>query len=320
MTRNGPEPADDGADALRRLLTRLATPLDTYDGDAPPARVHVGRLPGDLPVEVPLPEGSTVLGSVERGLPRGRRTVEILLDVAPPAERAREDYRRKLLNAGWDEDTSSPGRSGFNPRGLPLAFRAAYRFPRLRRRMGLDRQEIPPLFRLGSRGPKLTVLTQDHGDDPTDVRLRLILNHRDPWLHHDAAWNAIPTLYYPPGTRDRPEIENIGVLWQPPDARELGGGGGREPDGAHSYVILKTDLDLASLASYYSAQLEAAGWRRVDEGLDGPQAWSAWTFTHEGAPWSGAFSALRLFGTEGRHLLQVYAARTPNATRTTGRA
>lgn len=322
MDRNATEPADDNADALRKLLTRLATPLDVYDGDATPPRIHVGRLPEYLPVEVPLPEGSSVIGSVEHELSRGCRSVEILLDASPPVERAREDYRRKLRASGWEEDIDQPGRSGFNPRGLPMFFRAAYRFPRLRRRLGLDRPGLPPFFRLGARGPKLTVMTQDHGDAPTDVRLRLILNHRDPWLRHDAAWPAIPTLYYPPDARGRPEIQDTVVLLQPPDAHDLGGGSGsREPDGAHSYVILRTGLDLTSLTAHYRAQLERVGWRLADQGLDGPQAWSAWTFTHEnGEPWTGTFSALRLLGTEGRYLLQVYAGRTADATQATEQA
>lgn len=191
-----------------------------------------------------------------------------------------------------------------------MLFRAAYRFPRLRRRLGLDSQDIPLIFRLGARGLKLTVLTQDHGDAPTDVRLDLMLNNRDPWLRHDAAWTAIPTLYYPPDYLGRPEVQNTSVLWQPPDVQRLSGGGGsREPDGAHSHVVLRTGMDLASLAAHYSAQLEGAGWLRTDGGQDGPQAWSAWTFTHKEEPWTGAFSALRLPGAEGRYLLQVCAGR-----------
>lgn len=145
------------------------------------------------------------------------------------------------------------------------------------------------------------------------MRLHLILNHRDPWLRHDDAWIAIPTLYYPPDSRGRPEIQHIGVLWQPYDVREIGGGrGSRGPNGAHSYVVLQTGVDLASLASHHATQLEEAGWRRADEGLDGPQAWSAWTFDHQGEPWAGTFSALRLLGTDGRYLLQVYAVRAPD--------
>jgi hypothetical protein len=272
-----------------------------------------------MPVEVPIPEGATVVGCAAHKPPRGGRFVQIVLDAALPAERLLEAYRRQLLSAGWSEDADWPGHSGFVPRGLPLFFRLVRRFPRLRRRFRLDRQEIPPFFRLGARAPKLWFVAQDRKGVPTDVRLNLVIKQRDPWLRHDIAWTVIPRLSSPPDTRRSREHCVTDVLHPPPDAagRPRGGGGPYEPDGAYSYATLETGLDLTSLSSHYAAQLEDTGWTRAEEGQSGPQAWSTWTLRDQkDRPWTGAFTALRLSkGPEGapsRYLLQINAYLTPH--------
>ena len=310
-TGNGDEPA------LRELAARLLAP--PYPSDLPAAKsekpeLFVGHLPDNLPVEVPIPDGATVVGSAVHKPPRGGRFVEIVLDAAPPAERFRDAYRRHLLAAGWSEEDDWPVSRGFAPRGLPLFFRLARRFPRLRRRFRLNRQEIPPIFRLGARDPKLTFMAADRPGAPSDARISLLVAQREPWLHSDIAWTIIPRLSSPPDVTGRPEVARTNVLHPPPDAtgKPWGGGNPYEPDGAYSYATLRVGLDLAALADHYTAQLEDAGWTRTDGGQSGPQAWSAWTLSDEkGRPWAGTLTALRLSRTPEeapvRYLLQIHA-------------
>jgi len=302
----------------------LATP-NPHDQTITPPRILAGRLPEDLPVEIPLPDGTVVVGSMERDMFRKNgRMFQIVLDADVPAEQFRETYRQLLLTSGWNEDQERPGRSGFVPRRLPMLFRVSQRFPRLRSRLGLDRPELPALlrvgFRLGPRGPKLAVYFRDRPNAPTDVHLILFAGQREAWVRHDLIRNVIPSLYSPPGIRERYEDERTGVLAPPVGARQVrgnwGGGGRRrwEPDGAYSYVALESDSDLATIAVHYAAQFEEAGWTCMDGGQNGPQAWSTWTFTDgKGRPWTGAFTALRLpeapEGAPSRHLLQVHAGR-----------
>jgi hypothetical protein len=309
---SGPHPED--AAALRELARRLATPPDPHE-EVSETQVLVGRLPENLPARPPLPEGAAVLGSVERALSHGRRSVEVMLDSPSSAETFRGDYRRQLLAAGWQEADDWPGRGGFNPRGLPLLFRAAYRFPSLRRAMGMERKNFPAPYRLGAKGPKLMVTAQDRSGAPTDVRLHLIFGRRDPWLRHDGAWTAVPTLYPPPNVRGRPAVQDIGVLHPPRGAERLSGGGGgpMEPDGAYSYAVIRTEVGLEELAAHYAAQLQEAGWSRTGGGGSGPQVWNTWTFEHEQDHWSGTFSVLRLGGEGDRYSLQIHATRTKRA-------
>jgi len=256
---------------------------------------------------------------VTRDLPRSRWDAEIVLDVALPAEWFREDYRRQLLAADWDEDETF-GRRGFVPPGLPGLFHhTASRSSRLRRFLRGRVPSLPNLFPIifRSGGSKLMVYAHDRLDAPTDVRLHLFTSRCGPWTKHEPALEILPGLVPPSGARGRREVSNFGVLAPPHDARRPGGnfaGSGRpESDAAYSYVALETGLDLTALADHYAAQLERAGWSRTSEGQDGPQAWIAWTFTDgKSDSWTGTFTALRLPATPARYLLQINAVRTPN--------
>ncbi|MGI8910960.1 MAG: hypothetical protein ACR2JR_10475 [Rubrobacteraceae bacterium] len=313
---------DENRGALRKLAARLLTAQNIQDEQAAaPPRIFVGRLPEDLPVEVPISDGADVVGGVARDLSRGRRDAEIVLDAALSAERFREDYRRQLLAAGWDEDTELFGLRSFVPPGLPGLFHlAASRSGRLRRFLRGRVPGLPGLFPVVFRsgGYKLMVSAHDRPDAPTDVRLHLFTSRRGPWTGDEPALEILPSLVPPSDARRRRrEISNFGVLAPPHDARRPGGnfgGSGRpENDAAYSYIALETGLDLTALTAHYAAQLERAGWSRVEEGHAGPQAWSAWTFTGgDGNLWTGTFTALRLPATPARYLLQINAVRTSN--------
>ena len=317
MKQNEPNPNDP---ALRKLTERLLAPPDPNgENVAEPPRLYPGGLPDGLPAELPMPDGATLIGGSTQNLGRGRWMIEIVLDAEQPAERFREDYRRQLFAAGWQEDQDwlGPGRRGFVPSGLPGLFvRAAHRSPRLGRRLrgrvpGLPNL-FPDLMRLGEDGPGLMVTAADRHNAPTDVRLRILYGRRSPRGHHDPAWETIPSLVPPPGTRGRQDEGHDGLLHPPRDARGLpGGGGGRwDSDGAYSTATIQTDLDLAAVHEHYACGLEEAGWLLVDRGECGPQAWSTWRFTDgHGEPWNGTFSALRLPGPPTRYLLQVHAGR-----------
>jgi hypothetical protein len=317
----GPESSElhsDGAVPLE-LARRLLTSHYPYaTADACP-RILVGRLPVDPPFEVPIQDGFTLLGSAVSEASRGRPMVEVVLDTELPAERVREVYRELLISHGWSEDHRAVEPGGFarGPRGFLMALgRVVPRHLRARRPIS-DVPGLSALFR-DDRRQTLLVSADERGGASTDVRLSLIKG-RNPFRFSrradPEAWFVIPTLTPPPRARGIDERQVMGVLAPPFDARQTGGnygGEGREPDGAYSFAAIETDLDLAAVARHYAAQLEARGWSRTNEGISGPQAWSTWTFEDaHGEPWTGAFTALRLPDSPGRHLLHLRADLRP---------
>ena len=91
--------------ALSELAERLLAPPDPGEAlKSRPPRLYPGRLPDGLPIELPMPDGATLVGSSTQDLGWGRWISEVVLDIDLPAERFREGYRRQLFAAGWRED------------------------------------------------------------------------------------------------------------------------------------------------------------------------------------------------------------------------
>ena len=123
----------------RRLLSSSYGP-----GSVDEIQILPDRLPGDLPIDLPLPDRTTIIGS----LVRGDQGAQIVLDVAQPAEAILAFYRSRLEPAGWHE-VAFPMRPG----GFGGATAAT--------------------FCQSARGPSLSVTALEMGDAPTDVRLNL---------------------------------------------------------------------------------------------------------------------------------------------------
>ena len=139
------------------------------------------------------------------------------------------------------------------------------------------------LFCKSDRGPALFVRARDRKCVPTDVRLSLVPNERyspcSPGGHepHMLFESILPPLAPPPGARLFSRI------------------GGGSDDVVESNATLHTDLDLVAIGTHYVAHLKDAGWSLLNEGGDGPQTWSTWSFYDEtGQPWNGVSTALRL--------------------------
>ncbi len=59
----------EGVEAWRKLALRLLTTRNAELSRGGPPRLFVGRLPDDLPVEVPVPDGFTVVGGLMANKP-----------------------------------------------------------------------------------------------------------------------------------------------------------------------------------------------------------------------------------------------------------
>ncbi len=249
---------------LRELALRLAAAPSPY---MPPAerepQLFIGHLPPNLPIELPLPEDSRIVGSVV-----SRATV-IYLDVDLPTNAVLDFYRERMMAAGWSEP-QIPGmrHGGFVPAFFPLAHRV--------------------LLCKGEQGPSLTVIAYGAPGKPTDVRVELNTYEENPEQSPCAQqrrmrermgpqiWDIFPPLVPPSGAQQQPQ----------------GGGGGG--DRWYTSAALQTDLALGDIRVHYEAQLQDAKWTRTASGESGPAAWSTWTFADEEAEtWRALFFILR---------------------------
>ena len=80
-------------------VRELALRLTNYPGYRPARdpQLLVGQLPSTFPTEIPLPEGSRVVGS----LVQSEEFLEIVLDTPLSAVQVFAFYRERMLAAGW---------------------------------------------------------------------------------------------------------------------------------------------------------------------------------------------------------------------------
>ncbi|GAC1463338.1 MAG: hypothetical protein PVSMB7_04850 [Chloroflexota bacterium] len=273
--REGPMPESDDdlarldADvrALRALVPRVLT---RGSSRIPDLQLLVRQLPPDLRFDLPLPPGSTILGSIVVG-----EYSMVYLDSDTAPDNILSFYRERFHAMGWNlTERLEPMRS-------PTGFTSA----------PSDHQELRAGH--GDSGPEVTVLVVGPDAGPTDLQLTISprrspdrpSTERGPRLH-----SGLPPLVAPRGSSYYPQ----------------GGGGG--PESIYSAAHVETELDLESLTASYEHQLGQSGWIRRDSGHSGPLTWSRWSVsTEDEAERTGIFFAWRQGeGNRPRYFLYVH--------------
>ncbi len=257
------------------LLYELALRLTTFYGDpnVNNPRLLVGTLPPNLSGDIPMPEGSRILGS----LIRSPEFIDIELDCALSPEDVLQFYRGRLLPDGWSElESMRPPNTGFVTSHM----------------FALQNLIV---FCHGSNGPAFTVSAHPGKQERTEVRLNLNAGEHTPCGQqnrrqrmHRGMHDLIPTLIPPQG------------------AKQQGGGGSGGTGSWYTSATLQTGMDIPELAGHYHTQLVKGGWKMNGVGQDGPLAWSTWVFKdEENEPWHGLFFILKTPGKDDQYILEA---------------
>ncbi|NJL80970.1 MAG: hypothetical protein HC917_23235 [Richelia sp. SM2_1_7] len=89
---------------LRKFVERM---LSIYGGDT---KVIVGKLPEKMPVELPIPSASQILGSTvsEKG------NIQVVLDASGTVEQVTDFYKNQLQKSGWEQPNKNPDIDNFS--------------------------------------------------------------------------------------------------------------------------------------------------------------------------------------------------------------
>lgn len=252
----------------RSLALRLLTPAFWSDADPQQMQLLVGQAPDAWPADIPLPDHSRIVGS----LMRNPRMIEVVIDSDLDPAAVLQFYRDRLGATGWTAPHTRRHTGGFMH--------------------GYNRPRQAALFCRSKRGPSLEVSAARAKDESTDVRLHLLTDPQ----------------HSPCGQMDhaRDTFELIPMLLPPTGSHQQGGGGGGGSDRVYSSATLESDLDLPTIMAHYVEQLTAADWTTVAQGIDGPMAWSTWTWQdQEGEPWQGLFFVMQ-WGAANNYFMEIH--------------
>ncbi|HKZ69912.1 MAG TPA: hypothetical protein VJL59_08180 [Anaerolineales bacterium] len=242
-----------GDERLRELATRLLTPRafsveDMASYQTP--QLIVGGLPDGLPLDLPMPDDATLLGSMtQRSAWEG---VTVALDVSLPKESVAEFYTQEF------------GKQGFAVWERP--------FP----------SEPPP----GTAGVTLCrrdnwaevgVFAYEAEGKPTEVQIHILT---DPRLMPCAQDYGVPG--------PMPFADSLmPSLTQPLDAKT--GSMNLFSTGKASFSTeLYSALSVKDIAAHYNAQIEDAGWKLIGQDEDELVARSSWSLTDKfDGEWAG---------------------------------
>ncbi|HTE83491.1 MAG TPA: hypothetical protein VK821_02050, partial [Dehalococcoidia bacterium] len=235
--------------ALRELAERLLGALIPFGARNPERpQIYVGAVPPDLPLEISVPEGGRIVGSLlhERGAAPGRfaagPVADVVLDVPGEAEEVYEVYDREFGRLGWP---APPGG----------------KIPRFG---GFEVSRLPPSrsYCQSTSGPWASVRVLSTEGGISDVRIHVDGSGPGPCAapaHIPPGAGLLPPLSAPPG-----------VLMEP-----LSGGGG---SGVWSSTALATTtVGCVELEAHFFRQFETDGWIQRERGSNGPLAWSTWS-------------------------------------------
>jgi len=265
-----------GDSLVLRLAERLlAGSFGTYGPYSPTTSGSVqlfpGALPAALPLDLPLPPGSTLIGSDERQsfstpgpiyvgssapfvptqTPSGIHA-DIVLDAGNSAEDAMAFYKNAMGSLGWSAPT---GAYGYGPGGFVTS----------------PAPLVPATYCQSSDGPWLSVTARPTAGGPVDVRLSF-----------DSGYAGQCRAPSPPSAPPivPPAPVGYGVLPSldpPPNVtvRGSGGSGGLGRFSTDASAI--TDMSVADLDAFYANQLLAKGWTKLSSGAGGELTWSTWS-------------------------------------------
>ncbi|CAA9588619.1 MAG: hypothetical protein AVDCRST_MAG88-4415, partial [uncultured Thermomicrobiales bacterium] len=212
----GAQPED--ATLLRELAERLLTPPSPGpEGEVPTTELLPGRLPDAPALDLPVPPGGRLLGSVVRRFaPPGVVSVEAVYDAAGRGQDVAAFYDEELARRGYTPAPfGGPGRPtpGFQPTVTTIY-----------------RTFCPP----GGAG-FLSLTIFPRGERPVDVRARL--EGTGPGPCGDGGKPGAP----PPDRRFPPGLDRLPPLFAPEGVQVQPTGGGGGPNRFSSAAVALTD-------------------------------------------------------------------------------
>lgn len=250
----------EGDETLLKSFVERWMNLD-YSGVGAGATLLLGQLPKDLPLDLPLPEGARVIGSVTNEVLGGAQ-LYLTLPFTPTQAIA-------YLTAELADDS-------FQPLKFPDDALDVFKPATLPQQAMLCSEPL---------GVSLSIHTAQSPDDASQSDVVIALT-----TYQDDACKAM--LY--PQTDGQKLLPSLIA----PAGAQIGGGSGGGSGGsntsAYAQINISIDLSASELAEHYNALLRQAGWTLLKQSASDDVAWSSWQFEDERQRvWAGTLTVSR---------------------------
>jgi hypothetical protein len=226
--------------------------LQEHGEEPDPPALYPRAVPDDFPDDVPLFEGGRLIGSLAHG-----DQIRVVLFTDGAADEVMAWYRARMTEAGWapaERDERHHGGFMTHPPG--------------------EEQVMVETFCRTPSGPSLLVrimpqepirvieLTVNRSTDPEFSPCTVAERNRRMYRQHDMHDpQVLPSLQAPPG------------------AKLVPGGGSGSSGRRSSSARLMSELSLGELLAHYNAELERAGWQKLEDFAAHGAALSCWRFS-----------------------------------------
>src|SRR5581483_193732 len=170
---------------IQELAERLLTHPYSTTGLPQIARIVTDNLPDGLPIELPIPLGGVLLGSLARVSDQQLASADIIVDAPGDTEQIDSFYEQNFLANGWTAPPIGlgPMRGGFMPMAGPTSSRT---------------------FCRGASGPWLSVTLRALANGKQEVRIHVDLTSAGPCAGGGprsipVGMQMLPALSAPPG-------------------------------------------------------------------------------------------------------------------------
>ena len=257
-------PNNDDEMISRGIVERLLR-LNIPDFMGVEKKLFIGKLPDNLPVEVPQPGNSQVVGTIQRG----KDNYQIELDVPQSAAQVESFYENQLTQKGWKQQKQPSPQQAFA--------------------ITANQSNKSSSYCESAKGPSINLSISQLEKTSTSVSIGLSTNKNNHFCRYLSGGSPfdiveVPSLKPP---------ENTKVIPNP--MRTFGS------EISNSKATLESQLNIEQLKQHYINQMQQAGWTKTADAKNTQTNLSVWTFKGQENIWEGIMRIKPVEGKSGQY-------------------
>jgi hypothetical protein len=267
QAQNGQQDKQASDAALRELAGRLVATSYFAVGEEPQTvELMPGALPGDLPLNLKMPQGGRLVGSAVYSAGSRGTGWDVVVDVPGTVEEVSKFYEGEITKQGWKADKHEfPTFEGGFQVELPSSVDGSKPFePGPGEVSGSGNLN----FCQDSGNGSLWLTISPRKNAPNSVQIRIDQQGFGPCSDMARVSSpsnmTLPKLFAPEGV----------------EIRSAGSHGGSSHFSSRATV--ETEQSVSALEAHFASQLEKAGWTRQAGRTEDPLAWSIWKVPGDG--------------------------------------